>query len=30
MQCANDEMDDIEEETEEDKQKKAEEEFYGI
>ena len=30
MQCANNEMDDIEEETEEDKQKKAEEEFYGI
>lgn len=30
MQCANDEMEDIVEETEEEKQKKADEEFYGI
>ena len=30
MQCANDEMEDVGEETEEDKQKKADEEFYGI
>ena len=30
MQCANDEMEDVGEESEEGKQKKAEEEFYGI
>ena len=28
MQCANDEMEDVEEETEEEKQKKADEDFY--
>lgn len=30
MQCANDEMEDVGEESEEEKQKKAEEDFYGI
>ena len=30
MQCANDEMEDVVEETEEEKQKRADEEFYGI
>ena len=30
MQCANDEMEDIVEETEEEKQKKVDEEFYGL
>lgn len=30
MQCANDEMDDVGEEEDEEKQKKADEEFYGI
>lgn len=28
MQCANDEMEDVEEDTEEEKQKKADEDFY--
>lgn len=30
MQCANDEMEDVVEETEEEKQKKVDEEFYGL